>query len=61
MPYVLRPLPDDTFEVINKVSGESVAKYTSHSKAVKHIRRLYSDESKGKVHPWLDTRNRSTS
>ena len=53
MPYILRPVKD-TFQVINKVTGKVEAAYTSHSKAVKDIRRRYAEEARGKVHPWFE-------
>ena len=59
MPYLLRPQPDDTYHVIDKITGESVAAFTSHSKAVRDIRRRYAEENRGKVHPWFD-RNTSS-
>ena len=53
MPYLLRTA-GDTFQVVNKVTGAVEAAYTSHSKAVKDIRRRYAEENRGKVHPWLN-------
>ena len=53
MPYILRPVKD-TYQVINKVTGKVEAAYTSHSKAVKDIRRRYAEEARGKVHPWFE-------
>ena len=53
VPYLLRTA-GDTFQVVNKVTGAVEAAYTSHSKAVKDIRRRYAEENRGKVHPWLN-------